>query len=149
VAFVVVGDYSSPMIRFAFTVVVLCGFIAPPSGALTLQPDAALDAATARVVDVVVVSQRAAWVGRRIVTFVHVKTAIGENITVAIPGGVVDDIGQHVPGAPVLVAGQSYRLRLSSLTGPADPNDSQHRKTCGIVGFSRGVTAIAQDGSLL
>jgi len=95
------------------------------------------------VVEGVVTSARARWVGRRILTF-YIVTPDGvgaPSIVVAVPGGVVGALGQRVPGAPVLHAGQRYRLHLGPADGPADVDGGPPSR--GIIGFFRGVALLA------
>lgn len=118
--------------------------------ATTVPPmsPAALQAAADVVVDGVVSGTECRQVGRRIITFAtvvstdagHVRTTL-----VAIPGGVVGDIAQVVPGAPVLEPGVRYRLYLGRADGPRGDDDGPRAR--GIIGFWRGVFVLDGRGT--
>jgi len=104
------------------------------------------------VARVTVVEASSRWVGRRIITFhelrvdevLHGATA-SRTVTLAVPGGVVDGIGQRVFGAPELRKGSSYVLCMSpELTiGTAPPDRGR-----AIVGLWRGAWKVQPDMTL-
>jgi hypothetical protein len=73
-----------------------------------------------------VVSKSAAWAaqGKKIVTLVELETGAvwrgqaSSRVTVVVPGGVVDGIGQHVAGAPQFTVGEDVAVFLQGV-GPA------------------------------
>jgi hypothetical protein len=98
------------------------------------------------VARVTVLSAQAERVGRRIVTVYALEVreswrgeAPREPVLLALPGGVVDGVGQHVPGTPTLAVGSEYVLCLSApVLGDARA----------LVGLWRGAWAVEEDGAL-
>lgn len=124
---------------------------APHVAATTMEPltDQALVERSDLVARVVVRSARAERIGRRIITFYDVDivetwrsrdAAPPRTTTVGLPGGIVDGIGQVVPGTPVLEVGKHYVLCLGDDNGP-------HRARM-ITGLWLGAFAVV-DGSRL
>jgi len=110
---------------------------------------AELRAAADVVVEGVVVASTTRLVGRRVLTFVTLVSGDGPRVTstlVAIPGGVVGDIAQVVPGAPVLEPGHRYRLYLGRADGPR--LDDTGPAARGIVGFWRGAFVVGDRGEI-
>jgi hypothetical protein len=119
------------------------------AAAMTVPPLSAAELAARadQVVDGRVVSAHARWIGRRIVTFYVVEQGKGgrmERTLVAVPGGVVGNLAQHVPGAPVLEVGRLYRLHLGPPDGPRARDSGEAGR--GIIGFHRGVQRIDDVG---
>ncbi len=109
-----------------------------------------LERAADVVVEGVVVDVDARFVGRRIITFYSIQSGRSpdtQTTLVAVPGGVVGDLTQLVPGAPVLALGQHYRLYLGSATGPR--LDDVGARARGIVGFWRGVFVVDDVGGVV
>ena len=146
-----------------FFVLVLVGAPATATSVIPLD-DAALHARADLIVEGTVVAAEAAWVGRRIVTFHRVqvvgkhsavgsgavgsgavgKSAVGQTVVVAVPGGVVDDVGQVVFGAPRLAVGTRYRFFLGAPIGP----HYRGSPTRGIVGIWQGVFVLGGGAAL-
>lgn len=112
-----------------------------PARATTVAPlsPAELGARSDLVADVVVRSRAASWVGRRIITFYEVEVLdrwrsadprSPATALVALPGGVVEGIGQRVAGTPVLDVGGRYVLCLGDDVGP--------RGARGVIGLWQG-----------
>lgn len=140
-----------------FALVLVCA----PATATSVIPldDAALHARADLIVEGTVVAAEAAWVGRRIVTFHRVnivggigavgnsaeaQTVGGQTVVVAVPGGVVGDVGQVVFGAPRLAVGTRYRFFLGAPIGP----HYRGSPTRGIVGIWQGVFVLDGDSAL-
>jgi len=82
----------------------------------------------------------------RIVTFYEVVPAevfrgrlsdeeeANQHLRIALPGGVVGEIGQRVHGVPILKEGERWLVHLGPPTGPD--------KARGILGFERGATKL-------
>ena len=122
-----------------------------PVRATTVPPmtPAALQAAADVVFDGVVVATTTRRVGRRILTFVSLVSGDGpvvQRMLVAIPGGVVGDTAQVVPGAPILEPGQRCRLYLGRADGPR--LDDTGPAARGIVGFWRGAFVVGDRGEV-
>src|SRR5688572_28220544 len=106
------------------------------------------------VVRVTVVASSTRWVGRRIVTFheLRVDDVLRANgnakspsiMTLALPGGVVDGIGQRVAGTPELRAGSSYVLCLSKEMSLGKASDRGRA----LVGLWRGAWTVLPDLTL-
>jgi hypothetical protein len=101
---------------------------------------------------VTLTEQHAAWVGTRILTFCTAtvddtwldrSAHATRTVHFALPGGVVGDVGQRVPGTPSLVVGGHYLLFLGPDNGPPDP--VTHNAARAIVGLWRG--AFVVDGA--
>ena len=101
---------------------------------------------------VTLTEQHAAWVGTRILTFCTAtvdESWLDHNahpahtVHFALPGGVVGDVGQRVPGTPSLVVGRHYVLFLGPNNGPRDA--VTHEAARAIVGLCRG--AFVVDGA--
>ena len=121
--------------------------LAPHVAATTVEPldDSALVERSAVIARVVVTSARAERVGRRVLTFYevdvvdtwHARDAAGAQVkrtVVALPGGVVDGIGQLVPGTPRLQVGKQYVLCLGDDNGPSGAR--------GVVGLWQGAFGV-------
>jgi hypothetical protein len=108
---------------------------------VTITADEAVSRGAA-LVSGTVLSRESAWIAGRIVTFHQLqaeevwRSAPGEGVqagatlTVATLGGVVDEIGQRVPGMPMLPVGGRVLLNLGPADGP--------RGARGVVGLWRG-----------
>lgn len=125
--------------------------LAPHVASTTVEPldDAALVERSEVIARVVVTRAHAERVGRRVITFYDVdmvetwRARAGVNVqhtVVALPGGVVDGIGQMVPGTPQLEVGKQYVLCLGADNGP------KHAR--GVVGLWLGAFAVV-DGARL
>lgn len=121
----------------------------PPAHATTVEPLslAELGARSDLVAEVVVRSRSSSWVGRRIITFYEVEVLDGwrtqdreapRTALVALPGGIVDDVGQRVPGTPVFDVGARYVLCLGDDVGP--------RGARGVIGLWQGAWLVDQRG---
>lgn len=127
----------------------LC-LIAPAAVATTVPPmdEPRMRAMADVVIDGEVTGVESRFVGRRIVTFVTLVSGTAPSLTVtlvAVPGGVVDDIAQVVPGAPVLEPGRRYRLYLGRADGPR--LDDRGPAARGVVGFWRGAFLLDERGA--
>lgn len=132
-----------------FLATLLLGLAPGPARATTVPPMtvAQLRAAADVVVDGVVVTSTSRLVGRRVITFVTLVSGESPNLTstlVAIPGGVVGDVAQVVPGAPLLEPGRRYRLYLGRPDGPRLDDDGPAAR--GIIGFWRGAFVLGDRG---
>lgn len=119
-------------------IVDIAGSQARATTVVALSP-AELGARSDLVADVVVRSRSTSWVGRRIITFYEVEVLDGwrsddprppATALVALPGGVVDGIGQWVAGTPVFDVGGRYVLCLGDDVGP--------RGARGVIGLWQG-----------
>lgn len=133
------------LLAFAFA-------LALPTTTVATLDDAQLVARSDLVAHVVVTAAHAERVGRRVITFYDVAivetwstkeagpgtspgaTGPGSTTLVALPGGVVDGIGQLVPGTPVLEVGGAYVLCLGDDVGPKGAR--------GVVGLWQGAFAL-------
>jgi hypothetical protein len=141
------------MLRASLAIALL---LALPALSTTIPPLSAHDLVERSdlVARVVVRSHESAWVGKKILTFYELdvvgapwvaRTAsdgadTGAHALVAFPGGVVGDIGQSVPGTPVLVDGAEYVLCLSKPVGP--------RGARAPIGLWQGVWAVDASGAV-
>jgi hypothetical protein len=128
---------------------VLALALAPHVVATTVEPfdDAVLVERSDLIARVVVTNARAERVGRRIITFYDVdvvetwharnRTTSVVRTVVALPGGVVDGIGQLVPGTPRFEVGKQYVLCLGADDGP--------QRARGVVGLWQGAFAVVED----
>ncbi|HEY4220048.1 MAG TPA: hypothetical protein VGO62_01870 [Myxococcota bacterium] len=128
-------------------------FGASRSGATTVPEldDAALIAQSDVVGELVIRSHVSAWVGRRILTFYEADVvdtwrspasgAAPAHVVIALPGGVVDGIGQKVFGTPALVDGAHYVACLGKITAPRDGRM--------IIGLWRGLWSVDDAGRAL
>lgn len=141
------GCYETPMFRCLIASLMLSSLA--PARATTVPPMSPreLRAAADVVVDGVVVATTSRLVGRRVITFVTLVSGDGSrpvSTLVAVPGGVVGDIAQVVPGAPMLEPGVRYRLYLGRPDGPR--LDGEGPAARGIVGFWRGAFVLGDRG---
>jgi hypothetical protein len=101
------------------------------------------------VAKVVVRAHRAEWIGQRILTFYDVDVVElwrgtpaltnASHLEIALPGGVVGDLGQKVAGTPSLVDGASYVLCLGKASAPHEGR--------AIIGLWQGAWSVAADSS--
>jgi len=129
-------------------VALVLALLAGPALATSIVPlsPEGLAAAADVVVEGTVAHAEARFVGQRIITFVTVVSGEAPALSttlVAVPGGVVGDLAQVVPGAPVLHVGARYRLFLGAPTGPRAHDGGPRSR--GVIGFFRGAFLL-QDG---
>ena len=147
--------YSARMVRVAVAAVCALFLAAGPALATSIPELSPRElAARSDLVGVFrVVSHESAWVGRRIITFYQVDveerwqtaadtTAADQplHVVIALPGGVVGDIGQRVAGTPLLEDGQRYVACLGHDVGP--------RGGRAIIGLWQGLWRVGEDGLL-
>lgn len=136
-----------------FVIIAVGASLAPPARA-TSMPERTADEVVADselVIEATVLSARVARVGGRLVTYRVVRvdkvlkaalpagTPAPSSVTVVLPGGELDGIGQRVAGTPELVVGGRYLLCLSAPV-------LQGART--VVGLWQGVWRVDGDGGL-
>ncbi len=110
--------------------------IATTASATTVVP-ITVEALSRRADEVLVVTPRAAsahWLAREIVTdyqlevqsVVHGSATVGSRVTLRAPGGIVDRVGQRIPGVPTLEIGRPYVVFLSHATDGTGVNYLTH-----------------------
>lgn len=119
------APFSTPPLFGALGAIALGACLALPARATSMPERTAAEVAAESelVVEATALSSRTAWVGGRIVTFTELRIEralrardelVPAAVTVALPGGELDGIGQRVAGAPRLLVGGRYLLCLSA-----------------------------------
>jgi hypothetical protein len=140
--------YTARVLRSFLLSLALTSAAAATATTVPPMTTADLERAADVVVEGVVVDVDARFVGRRIISFYTVVSNPSGRPTstlVAVPGGVVGDLTQVVPGAPQLQVGRRYRLYLGGPTGPR--LDDGVVRARGVVGFWRGAFLVDDDGA--
>lgn len=102
----------------------LCAGVPPDAHATQFGPRDActLGAVAAAPAVYTVVDKSVQWWGpmgaQRLLTLHVLEDSAGQKETLALPGGELGELGQHVPGTPVLEVGATYALLLGHARSP-------------------------------